>query len=656
MGRKAYQVGFLELVSNIKGQELVQAKFPKPVGILADFQTLKIKKNTEMLVMIKDNTIVRQREKAIVENQVQTVFFASVAHDLRTPLNSLLASNLNLLSKFDNIPMHLGHQRTRQSLLIQKSSIQFLINIVEDIMDMSKFEFGQFQLSFSWFSFNEIVDEIFEISEFLALQKKIDLIKEIEIETNIMLYSDKKRLKQVLLNLVTNALKFTHHGYVKVRAYFVNPIALQKNKMIDFDNSDEDNSNSLFECQDDENLHSDKFSSRQSDINLYTASVLKEINHKSILINEEQQLVVEVIDTGIGIKAHDQNNLFKIFGKVKTSDSINQQGVGLGLNICKKICEFLGGQITITSQEEKGSTFTFQVNVEKVKVTSQPPKDQNLFNQCSVFLDGLNKYKTGDMRHNPFKDQPYYRSATENALQYKLSPMQQQLHYLTTEQQKMFELAQEEDKLIDMPDPIQLHIQRQMPQHHLNNQNNNGNQYMMNSTTNMSTPQSASYMNYYGGAQYYKSLGTSCQDADCKRILVVDDNHFNIIAMNLMLEEAFKIMKIEKAPEIDSAVDGLDGLEKMALKSKINCCNMPYKLVLIDLNMPNMGGLQMMKNIRAKLDDGGLMSKYKDTIFVLCTAQNENNTYPYKEAGFDYFLEKPIDLKVLESILRKCYK
>lgn len=62
-------------------------------------------------------------------------------------------------------------------------------------MDMSKFEFGQFQLNFSWFSFNDIVDEIFEISEFLALQKKIDLLKQIDIDPNIMIYSDKKRLK-----------------------------------------------------------------------------------------------------------------------------------------------------------------------------------------------------------------------------------------------------------------------------------------------------------------------------------------------------------------------------------------------------------------------------------------------------------------------------
>ena len=87
------------------------------------------------------------------------------------------------------------------------------------------------------------------------------------------------------------------------------------------------------------------------------------------------------------------------------------------------------------------------------------------------------------------------------------------------------------------------------------------------------------------------NLRSSCADENCKRILVVDDNHFNIIAMKMMLEEAFKNMKVDKPPEIDSAYDGIDGLEKMAKKALNNCCTLPYKLVLIDLNMPNMGGL-----------------------------------------------------------------
>ena len=87
----------LTLLKNLEQGHIIQAKFPKPCSFLADFQSIPIKEGKEVLVMVKDNSVIRQREKAFAENRIQSIFFASVAHDLRTPLNSMLASNTILL-------------------------------------------------------------------------------------------------------------------------------------------------------------------------------------------------------------------------------------------------------------------------------------------------------------------------------------------------------------------------------------------------------------------------------------------------------------------------------------------------------------------------------------------------------------------------------
>ena len=81
----------------MKGKQYILAKFPKPVNLAVDFQSVNIKGKNQLLVLMSDNSAIRQREKAQIQSEMQTLFFASAAHDLRTPLNSLLASNNSLL-------------------------------------------------------------------------------------------------------------------------------------------------------------------------------------------------------------------------------------------------------------------------------------------------------------------------------------------------------------------------------------------------------------------------------------------------------------------------------------------------------------------------------------------------------------------------------
>ncbi|CDW82762.1 multi-sensor hybrid histidine kinase [Stylonychia lemnae] len=526
-----------------------RVKIRKPMSILVEIQVQNFNKCSQKLVMIRDITVFKQKEQAQAEKQVQTVLFASVAHDIRTPLNSLLASNTSLISSFYDQPIN---QQIHKSLLIQKSSIQFLINIVEDILDLSKFQLGNFQLSNSWFSFHQVVEEIFEMSEFLASQKKIKLIQILEINQNVQIFSDKKRLKQVLVNLVNNAIKFTQKGFVKVRAYF-RPC----DELLIADCTQKFSEKiSLIDLDRDQSI--DDLSPMMASISeIYNYNSNNRVQSQTIPLIKRGELVVQVIDSGVGINKNDQENLFKIFGKNKTSQHISQQGVGLGLNICQRICENLGGKIKMESQENVGSTFTFNIIIDQLRQV------ESVLNSDDTLAD---KYQRSLMMQNPFS----------------LS------------------------------------------------QNNMHNSSFVSAETRLSLTQ-----------RINPKRNLLCLD-DCFSALIIDDNHFNIMAMNLMLEQIYKNLQVEFQPSIESAVDGQDGLQKMKLDGIQKCCDRVFKLIIVDMNMPVMSGIEMMKHVRDSQKIHGYFKAYANSTFVLCTAQNEMIEQNFEELGFDYFSKQQI--------------
>lgn len=123
---------FMEVVRTLFDNPYVVAKFPKPNCLSLELQGVKNESKKQLIVLIKDTTDACRRRKEELEKKMQTIFFASVAHDLRTPLNSLLASNTIL------IPLMKGNQLASQALKLQRSSINFLMSLVEDILDLSK--------------------------------------------------------------------------------------------------------------------------------------------------------------------------------------------------------------------------------------------------------------------------------------------------------------------------------------------------------------------------------------------------------------------------------------------------------------------------------------------------------------------------------------
>jgi signal transduction histidine kinase len=205
---------------------------------------------------------------------------------------------------------NLTGQQVEQVNAIRNSSVM-LLDVVNDILDFSKYETGK--ISFDKINFIpfDSINEVFNSITIQASKKSIAFKNEISFKNNICFSGDSLRLKQVVMNLLSNAIKFTDKGGVTLKAGVVN---LSKNNAL---------------------------------------------------------LKIQIIDTGIGIAAEDVDMIFDEFAQVYYSSAkIKQKGTGLGLAICKKIVEFQGGQIGVTSELGKGSIFSFEIPYETCSMDS----------------------------------------------------------------------------------------------------------------------------------------------------------------------------------------------------------------------------------------------------------------------------------------------
>ncbi len=222
-------------------------------------------------------------------DRLKSMFLASVSHELRTPLNSVIGFTGWLLMGMEGDL----NEEQRKQLTMVKFSANHLLDLINDILDISKIEAGKMELSIEKFEIVEIVNDV--VSSVLPLAKDKELGLMYDIPKGIILNSDKRRIKQILMNLVSNAIKFTDQGNVKIE--------------------------------------------------------VKLLNNKD--------LEVTVSDSGIGIKKEDMEKLFQPFQQIDMSSSKSHEGTGLGLYLSKKIIDLLHGDISVTSQFGKGSEFKF---------------------------------------------------------------------------------------------------------------------------------------------------------------------------------------------------------------------------------------------------------------------------------------------------------
>ncbi|HEX5362818.1 MAG TPA: ATP-binding protein [Gallionella sp.] len=307
----------------------------KLIGVLGIARDItRRKQEEEELTRYKDHLeeevqqrtvdLVLARNAAESANRAKSVFLASMSHELRTPLNAILGFS-SVMRKDPQLS-----QAQRENLDIINRSGEHLLTLINDVLEVAKIEAGRVQVERAPFDLGHMVRDVTDMMLIRAQEKGLQLLLDQSSEFPRYIKGDEARLRQVLINLVGNAVKFTRQGGVTVRFGLKPHIA-------------------------------------------------------------QQRLVIEVEDSGPGISPEDQQRIFEPF--VQVGEPSDQKGTGLGLTITRQFVQLMGGTISLESMPGKGSIFRIEFPVDKVAAAEVPRAESTGKNEIIGLSPGQPEYR-----------------------------------------------------------------------------------------------------------------------------------------------------------------------------------------------------------------------------------------------------------------------
>ncbi len=283
------------VINNVESQEDLNATASvKADYIMGNFFSEGVTK-TEFIAILRATELARMEERrAKAANEAKTNFLANMSHEIRTPINAVLGMNEVILRECEDVKILEYAQNI-------EAAGRTLLSLINDILDFSKIESGSMEISEAEYDISSVLNDVYNMVYIKAQQKGLELKFVIDETLPEAMYGDEMRIRQIMVNIINNAIKYTSKGSV----------TLKVNGRRDFDD-------------------------------LLT-------------------LCIDVIDTGMGIRDEDKERLFEKFKRLDIDKNKTVEGSGLGLAITSSLLEFMGGTILVDSEYGKGSTFTAMV-------------------------------------------------------------------------------------------------------------------------------------------------------------------------------------------------------------------------------------------------------------------------------------------------------